>query len=169
MSQPFRVGLISDTHGLLRSEVFEAFEGVDHIVHAGDVGDVEILGELEAIAPVTAVWGNVDGWDVREKTVQEARVELGGAAVVVTHGQQYGSPTAERVAADYPGAGLVVFGHSHVPEIVRVGQVVAVNPGSAGPARFTLPVTVAIATIRDGEVTVERIDLVTRGAGRGST
>jgi uncharacterized protein len=62
-----------------------------------------------------------------------------------------------------------VFGHSHVPEIVRVGQVVAVNPGSAGPARFTLPVTVAIATIRAGEVTVERIDLVTRGAGRGST
>jgi uncharacterized protein len=166
MNQTLRVGLISDTHGRLRPEVFDAFEGVDHIIHAGDVGDVDILAKLEAIAPVTAVWGNVDGWDVRARTVQEARVELGGAAVVVTHGQQYGNPTAERVAADYPDAGLVVFGHSHFPEIVRVGQVVSVNPGSAGNARFALPVTVAIATIRDGEITVERIDLVTPGAGR---
>jgi len=166
MNQPLRVGLISDTHGRLRPEVFDAFEGVDHIIHAGDVGDVDILAELEAMAPVTAVWGNVDGWDVRAKTVEEARIELGGATVVVTHGQQYGSPRAEQVAADYPDASLVVFGHSHVPEIVRVGKVVAVNPGSAGPARFTLPVTVALATIRDGEITVERIDLVTPGAGR---
>jgi putative phosphoesterase len=146
------IGLISDTHGLLRPEVFTVFDGVDHILHAGDVGDADILVELEAIAPVTAVWGNTDGWELRERLPEVARVQLGGLVVVVVHGQQFGSPTPQAVVGRYPEAGLVVFGHSHVPVVERVGAVLAVNPGSAGPRRFRLPTTVALATIDDQRV-----------------
>ncbi len=148
-----RLGLISDTHGLLRAEVFDAFAGVDHILHAGDVGPAELLDELAAIAPVTAVWGNTDGWDVRGRVPEVAEAELEGVKVVVVHGMQLGSPTPENVAGAYPHAGLVVFGHSHRPVIRKVGATLAVNPGSAGRQRFRDPVTVALAEIRDGEVT----------------
>ena len=114
------IGLISDTHGLLRAEVFSAFEKVDHIIHAGDVGDPDILIELEAIAPVTAVWGNVDHGELRGRLPEIARVELAGKSIVVVHGQQFGSPTPARVAGAHPDADLVVFGHSHVPVVERV-------------------------------------------------
>jgi putative phosphoesterase len=154
-----RIGLISDTHGLLRAQVFEVFEGVDHVLHAGDVGPADILDELAAIAPVTAVWGNVDGWDVRNRTSEVAEIELGGVNIVVVHGMQMGSPTPERVAAAYPHAGLAVFGHSHKPVIRQVGSTLAVNPGSAGRQRFRDPVSCAIAEIADGRVTARLIDL----------
>ena len=154
-----KVGIISDTHGLLRSEVFQRFAGVEHILHAGDVGPVDLLAELEAIAPVTAVWGNTDGWEVRGRVPEVARVELAGVPVVVIHGQQFGSPAPEKVAGAYPEAGLVVFGHSHKPVIQPVGPVLAVNPGSAGPARFRGPITCALAEIADGRARVELIHL----------
>jgi len=154
-----KLGIISDTHGLLRAEVFEVFAGVEHILHAGDFGDVAILGELSAIAPVTAVWGNVDGWEVRGRVPEVAQVELAGARVVVLHGMQLGAPTPEKAAAAYPDAALVVFGHSHKPIIRRVGAVLAVNPGSAGPPRFRDPVTVALADIVDGKVTAQLVEL----------
>lgn len=154
-----RIGIISDTHGLLRGEVFDVFAGVEHILHAGDVGDVEILTELEAIAPVTAVWGNVDGWDVRGRVPEVARVQLGGVAVVVLHGMQLGAPTPEKAAAAYPGAGLVVFGHSHRPVVREIGSVLAVNPGSAGPSRFKDPVTVALAELAEGRATARLVHL----------
>jgi uncharacterized protein len=160
MAAEIRIGLISDTHGLLRPEVFDRFAGVHHIVHAGDVGDEEILIELEAIAPVTAVWGNTDGSELRSRLPEMARVELNGLVVVALHGQQFGSPTAGVVGAEHPAADLVVFGHSHRPEIERVGRTLAVNPGSAGPARFTLPVTVAVATIGGGTVRAEIVALL---------
>jgi putative phosphoesterase len=142
-----RIGIISDTHSLLRPEVFEHFAGVEHILHAGDVGPAELLVELEAIAPVTAVWGNTDGFDLRARLPEIARVTLGGIEVVVVHGQQFGSPTPERVAAAFPGAGLVVFGHSHKPVIERIGSTLAVNPGSAGPVRFRTAPTLALAEL----------------------
>jgi uncharacterized protein len=141
------IGLISDTHGLLRPEVFDAFDGVDLILHAGDIGDPDILTALEAVAPVTAVWGNTDGWEIRDLVPEVARATIGSGEAVVIHGQQFGSPTPQRVAAAHPGASLVVFGHSHVPVIERVGRTLAVNPGSAGPRRFNLPTTVAVATV----------------------
>jgi uncharacterized protein len=144
------IGLISDTHGLLRPEVFRAFEGVDLILHAGDIGDPDILTALEAVAPVTAVWGNTDGWEIRDLVPEVARAPIGGGEAVVVHGQQFGSPTPQRVVRAHPGAALVVFGHSHVPVIERVESTLAVNPGSAGPRRFNLPTTVALATV-DGE------------------
>jgi putative phosphoesterase len=142
-----RVGLISDTHGLLRPEVIDALQGVALILHAGDVGDSAVLAELEMIAPVKAVWGNTDGWDLRRLLSEVVDVELEGRKVTVTHGHQLGSPTPRAIASRYPDAELVVFGHSHQPVIERVGSVLAVNPGSAGPARFNLPITVAIAML----------------------
>lgn len=157
-----KIGLISDTHGLLRPEVFDAFAGVEHILHAGDVGSPDVLLALETIAPVTAVWGNTDDWEVRELVPEVAREELGGARAVVLHGHQLGSPTPEAAAAREPGADLVVFGHSHQPVIRRVGDVWAVNPGSAGPRRFSQPVTVALATIEKDGVHIELVELIAR-------
>jgi putative phosphoesterase len=157
-----KIGIISDTHGLLRPQVFEAFEGVEHVLHAGDVGDPDILTELETIAPVTAVWGNVDGFDILSRVPEVARLELGGVRIAVVHGMQFDSPTPRAVAAAYPDAGLVVFGHSHRPLIQQVGPTLAVNPGSAGPRRFKDPVTVAIADIEDGKVRARLIDLIPR-------
>lgn len=154
------IGIVSDTHGLLRPELFAALEGVEHILHAGDLGPAELLAELEAVAPVTAVWGNTDGWDVRDRVPEVAEVELEGVRVVVIHGQQLGSPSPARVAARYPEAGLVVFGHSHQPVVQRVGAVLAVNPGSAGPRRFRLPVTAARATLREGRAEARLVTLL---------
>lgn len=154
-----KLGLISDTHGLLRGRVFDVFEGVEYILHAGDVGDEDILLELGAIAPVRAVWGNTDRGEIRTRLEERFTAPFGGLTVSVIHGQQYGSPNPKRVAADHPGSDLVVFGHSHQPVIERVEGVLAVNPGSAGPRRFNLPVTVALATIAEGEVHAELISL----------
>jgi putative phosphoesterase len=156
-----RVGIISDTHGLLRPEVFGAFEGVEHILHAGDVGPADLLDELAAIAPVTAVYGNTDCWEVRQRVPEVARVCLAGANVVVVHGMQFGSPTPAAVAAAFRDAHLVVFGHSHQPVVRRVEGVLAVNPGSAGRRRFRDPVTLAVAEIAGpGEIEARLVELV---------
>ena len=154
-----KVGIISDTHGLLRAQVLDVFKDVQHILHGGDVGDPDILTALETIAPVTAVWGNADGWEMRERVPEIAEVELGGMRAVVIHGMQVGSPTPEKIAARYPDAGLVVFGHSHKPVIRQVGGTLAVNPGSAGRRRFRDPVTVAIAEIEEGAAFARLIQL----------
>lgn len=152
-----RLGIISDTHGLLRPEVFAALEGVAHILHAGDVGEPDILVQLEAIAPVTAVWGNTDGWEIRRRLPEVARLELAGRRISIAHGHQFGSPSPEALAAAYPDADLVVFGHSHQPLIRRVQEVLAVNPGSAGPRRFSLPVTIAVAESDEAGVLQARL------------
>lgn len=154
-----KVGIISDTHGLLRPPVFEHFDGVEHILHAGDLGPLDLLAELEAIAPVTIVWGNTDGMEVRARVPETARVTLGGIEAVVTHGHQFGSPTPRRLAGAHPGAGLVVFGHSHQPVVERIGDTLVVNPGSAGPRRFSQPVTLVIADVEDGRIEARLINL----------
>lgn len=146
-----RLGVIADTHGLLRPEVFEAFREVDHILHAGDLGPLDLLGELEAIAPVTAVFGNTDSFEVRAKLPQVAQVELDGFRIVVTHGDQFGSPTPEKLHAAYPDAEILVFGHTHKPLLTLVDVVVtAMNPGGAGPRRFNLPPSVGILELEPG-------------------
>lgn len=154
-----KLGIISDTHGMLRAEVFTVFEGVDHILHAGDVGDLDIITELATFAPVTAVWGNVDTMDIRARVPEVAHIELGGVSIIVIHGMQFGSPTPEKLVREYPEAGLVVFGHSHRPLIQKVGRTLAVNPGSAGRRRFADPVCVALAEIVEGEVTARLVHL----------
>lgn len=154
-----KIGIISDTHGLLRAEVWQRFAGVEHILHAGDIGPADLLDELETIAPVTAVWGNTDHGDVHQRIPEIARLELGGIRVVVMHGHQLGSPTPDNVASAHPDAGLVVFGHSHRAVVRPVGTVLAVNPGSAGAPRFGLPPTLALAEIQGGQIHVEVIAL----------
>jgi putative phosphoesterase len=146
-----RLGIISDTHGLLRPEVFDAFREVDHILHAGDVGPVDLLTELEAIAPVTAVYGNTDGSEIRSRLPRVASLELDGFNVVVTHGDQLGTPNAENLHAAFPDAEILVFGHTHRPLLTLVDVVVTVmNPGGAGPRRFDLPASVGILELEPG-------------------
>lgn len=146
-----RLGVISDTHGLLRPEVFDAFSEVDHILHAGDLGPLDLLTELEALAPVTAVYGNTDGADVRRRLPQVAQVELDGFDIVVTHGDQFGSPTAELLNAAFPSAQILIYGHTHRPLLTIVDVVVTVmNPGGAGHRRFGLPPTVGILELEPG-------------------
>lgn len=146
-----RLGVIADTHGLLRPEVLDVFRNVDHILHAGDVGPLDLLTELEALAPVTAVYGNTDGWDVRARLPAVARVELDGFRVVVTHGDQLGSPTPEKLQAAFPDAEILVFGHTHRPILTLVDVVVTVmNPGGAGARRFDLPPSVGILELEPG-------------------
>jgi putative phosphoesterase len=146
-----RLGVIADTHGLLRPEVFDAFAEVDHIVHAGDIGSLDLLSELEALAPVTAVYGNTDGFDLRNRLPRVARVELDGFDIVVTHGDQFGSPTPEKLNAAFPEAQILVYGHTHRPLLTIVDVVVTVmNPGSAGPRRFTIPPSVGILELEAG-------------------
>jgi uncharacterized protein len=146
-----RLGVISDTHGLLRPEVFEAFEGVDHILHAGDVGNPAILGDLEALAPVTAVYGNTDGAELRRMLPQVAMLELDGFDIVVTHGDQLGSPTPAALHSEFPDAQIIVYGHTHRPLLTIVDVVVTVmNPGGAGARRFKLPPSVGILELEAG-------------------
>jgi uncharacterized protein len=146
-----RLGIIADTHGLLRPEVFHAFEGVDRILHAGDIGPAALLAELEGIAPVTAVYGNTDGRELRSRLPQVANVELDGFRIVVTHGDQFGSPTPDKLHAAFPDAEIIVFGHTHRPLLRLVDVVVTVmNPGGAGARRFSLPPSVGIMELEPG-------------------
>ena len=135
-----RLGIISDTHNVLRPEVLEVFSQVDHILHGGDVGDADILIQLEALAPVTAVFGNTDGLDMRGKLPKVAQIQLDGFDVVVTHGDQLGHPTPALLHEAFPRAEIIVFGHTHTPVLELVDRTVTVmNPGSAGPKRFDRP------------------------------
>lgn len=154
-----RVGLISDTHGLLRREALEALRGVDHVVHAGDVGRREVLVELSALAPVTAVRGNVDRGSWADALPETATVELGGAWFHVLH--SIADLDLEPRAA---GFDVVVCGHSHRPDCRRRNGVWLVNPGSAGPRRFDLPVSLALAAIGPDGIEISFIELhETRG------
>ena len=143
------IGLISDTHGLLRTEVHEALAGVSLILHAGDVCGDTILDELALIAPVHAVFGNCDApWD--PGLAQERVLTVDGVRIHVSHGHEVGSPTAARLLKAYPGFHVLVYGHTHMQKIERVGEVLVVNPGAAGARRFDLSPSVARLTIADG-------------------
>ncbi len=146
-----RLGVISDTHGLLRTEVFEVFKVVDHILHGGDVGRWDILIDLEALAPVTAVYGNTDGPELRRKLTQVAQVELDGFDIVVTHGDQFGHPTPATLHDAFPRAEIIVYGHTHKPLLELVDRTVTVmNPGGAGHPRFGLGPSVGILELEPG-------------------
>ena len=161
MNRGLRIGLISDTHGLLRNEVYAAFEDADEILHAGDVGDPAILTELGVIAPVSAVYGNVDGWDVRESAAECLEIERCGAKIVVIHGHQFGSPRVEDLITAYPESSVIVFGHTHQPIVQELAGKLLVNPGSAGHQRFGRPVTAAMLELGpEGPPRARLIDLV---------
>ena len=136
------IGVISDTHGLLRPEATAALASVDHILHAGDVGNIEILDALRAIAPVTAIRGNIDTHGPCAELPPTELLELGGHLFYVVHSiaDLDISPTAAGVSA-------VISGHSHLPSQEMRNGVLYLNPGSAGPRRFNLPVTIALITV----------------------
>jgi putative phosphoesterase len=139
------IGVISDTHGLLRPEAVAALRGVEHILHAGDVGEFSILEKLREIAPVTAIRGNIDVWgDCAELPATDV-VELGDKLFYLVH-----SVRDLDINPAVAGVSVVVSGHSHKASVEVRGGVVYFNPGSAGPRRFSLPVTVGFVTVDDG-------------------
>jgi putative phosphoesterase len=147
------IGLVSDTHGQFRDEIRDALRGVSLILHAGDVGGSRILRELRDIAPVQAVYGNVD--DRHDPAlVGHLELTLHGTTIHVSHGHELGSPTPEGMLLAYP-ADVVVFGHTHRAVIERVDRRLAVNPGAAGPRRFNLKPSVARLTIGENGPDVE--------------
>jgi putative phosphoesterase len=137
-----RVGVISDTHGLLRVEALHALRGVDHVVHAGDVGDPLVLDRLGVLAPLTAVRGNMDLDPWADRLPDSAEVEISGVTLHVLH-------VLEQLDLDPAAAGFaaVIHGHSHRPSVTERDGVLYVNPGSAGPRRFRLPVSLALIEI----------------------
>jgi uncharacterized protein len=141
------IGVISDTHGLLRPEVVAALGGVEHILHAGDVGDPQILEQLEKIAPVTAIRGNVDRAGKCAELPAFELVELGGVSIYMLHDRHELDLDPETA-----GIAAVISGHSHQPEIEWRKGVLYFNPGSVGPRRFSLPVSLGFLNIEDGRI-----------------
>jgi putative phosphoesterase len=151
------IGLISDTHGLLRPSVHAALAGVDMILHAGDVGGEEILAELRIIAPVYAVYGNTD--DTHDPSLsQEIAMEIAGMSVHMSHGHEVGSPTPEKLAERYT-QDIIIYGHTHRQLVSRIGNQLIINPGAAGQQRFKLLPTVARLTIENGKGDLEIVPL----------
>lgn len=155
MSESILIGVISDTHGLLRPEAVDALRGSERIIHAGDVGDPEILEQLSEIAPVTAVRGNIDKGEWARKLAETEVVEVGGVSIYVLH--DLASLDLKPEAA---GFAAVIYGHSHVPKQETKSGVLYFNPGSAGPRRFKLPVTVGRLDIEHGKGAAEIVKIV---------
>jgi uncharacterized protein len=149
-----RVGLISDTHGLLRPEAVEFLRGCDRIIHAGDIGHSRILDELAAMAPVTAVRGNNDHGPWAERIAEAEFLQVGEVTIYVIH-------DLNEIDLDPAAAGVhvVVSGHSHRPSVAQREGVVYVNPGSAGPRRFRLPIAVAELIVAGSSVSARTVEL----------
>jgi uncharacterized protein len=152
-----RLGVISDTHGLLRPEVLTALAGVDLIIHAGDVGDPRVLDRLERIAPVHAVRGNTDRGEWAQALPPTRVLEVENIHIYVLH--ELFALDLDPAAA---GLAAVIYGHSHSPHLERKNGVLYLNPGSAGPRRFTLPVSLALVEIKGNGLEAEFIDLLNR-------
>lgn len=149
-----KIGLISDTHGLLRPEALAALQGCDHLIHAGDIGKPEILAQLQAIAPLSAVRGNNDRGAWAEDLPERLLVKFGRTAFYVLHdlAELDIDPQAQGIA-------VVVAGHSHKPRLEQRHGVLYINPGSAGPRRFSLPIGLAFVHLEQGRLRPELIEL----------
>lgn len=150
-----KIGLISDTHGLLRPEALQALAGVEEIIHAGDIGSPEIMQRLGAVAPVQAVRGNNDRGPWAEKLPLRLLLTRAGIRIHVLHDVNELAVEREENAFD-----VVIAGHSHKPGVSERGRILLVNPGSAGPRRFKLPVTIGYLNITDGSASAEIRDLL---------
>ena len=157
MNSAIRIGVISDTHGLLRPEALEALFGSDHIIHAGDVGSPDIIEALSAIAPLTAIRGNVDKAAWAQKLPDNEVLEVGGISIYILH-----DLTQLDLKPKAAGFAVVVSGHSHIPKQEMRDGVLYFNPGSAGPQRFKLPISVGKLILENGnmEVRGEIVQLV---------
>ncbi len=148
------LGLISDTHALLRPEALAALQGVDQILHAGDVGAPEILEKLTAIAPVTAIRGNVDTEPWSRTLPETELIEAEGVTIYMLHDR-----AKLDLKPEAAGIAAVIYGHSHQPKIEEKNGVLYINPGSAGPRRFSLPVSIGKLEIKKAKLTAELIEL----------
>jgi uncharacterized protein len=151
------IGLVSDTHGMVRASLFDALAGVDQILHAGDVGPDDVLIELEAIAPVRAVFGNTD-LPGNPRLSEALNLDVGGVSIHVSHGHELGSPTPAKLLAAYPQR-VLIYGHTHRQLITEAEGRLVINPGAAGARRFDLRPTAARLTIEHGVPHVELIPL----------
>jgi putative phosphoesterase len=151
------IGLISDTHGLVRADIHTVLEGVELILHGGDVGGDDILDELGTIAPVCAVRGNTDP-PGDPRLPESLALEIGGLRIHVSHGHEIGVPSPEKLLARYD-ADVIVYGHTHRALVVNAGERWVVNPGAAGPRRFDVMPSVARLVIQDGRVEIAILDL----------
>ncbi|MFL1583549.1 metallophosphatase family protein [Stutzerimonas stutzeri] len=149
-----RIGLISDTHGLLRPEAVAALQGCAQIIHAGDIGKPQVLEGLRAIAPLEAIRGNIDTADWAQVLPERLDLRIGGLTLHVLHDLK--QLDIDPLAA---GVDVVIAGHSHKPKVERRDGVLYVNPGSAGPRRFSLPISLALLELNDGQAQVELISL----------
>jgi putative phosphoesterase len=147
------VGVLSDTHGLLRPQVLEALAEVEHILHAGDVGDIRILNKLREIAPVTAIRGNVDTVGPCAELPATEAIELGGHFLYMVHSIEDLdlNPRAAKIQ-------VVISGHSHKPSITQRDGVLYLNPGSMGPRRFSLPISLALLHLKPESVRAEIVE-----------
>jgi putative phosphoesterase len=148
-----RIGLVSDTHDLLRPEVLAYLRGSDHIIHAGDICSEPVLQALEQLAPLTAVRGNNDRGSWADRLRERELLELGGASILVVH-----DVADLRRAPDTGGAATVVHGHSHRPRVEQREGVLYVNPGSAGPRRFKLPIGAGELIVEGGRVLPQLVE-----------
>ena len=146
------IGVISDTHGLLRPEAVEALRGVELIMHGGDIGKPEVLSDLEKIAPVLAVRGNNDRDLWADAIPQTQTIEIGGISLFMVH-------DIKTIDGDAAGKDVIIYGHSHKPLVENRNGVLYLNPGSAGRRRFSLPVTVARLSISDSVPYAEIVEL----------
>ncbi|MCH8209383.1 MAG: metallophosphoesterase family protein [Nitrospinae bacterium] len=151
-----KIGVISDTHGLVRPEVYDVFEGVDLILHAGDIGSRDVIIELEAIAPVKAVAGNND-FDLFGIFDEKLTYEIGNRKIHLQHIVN-GMPEDDQCDENNISE-IIVFGHSHRPTKKQIKATLYFNPGSAGPKRFNLPVTAGLLTLDDQSVKGEIVRL----------
>jgi len=147
------IGIISDTHGRFDPKIPGIFKAVSHILHAGDIGDLSVLQQLERIAPVTAVSGNVDEGNVPPGVDEEKTLQLCGLRIFIIHilGNPQRLTRALQQRIDHVQPDVVVFGHSHKPLIEKHGRVLYFNPGSAGPKRFSLPRSLGLLRVQQGE------------------
>lgn len=150
-----RIGVISDTHGLLRPEALAALQGCERIIHAGDIGKPQVLDALRELAPLDVIRGNVDSGDWAAAIPDTLDLHIGGLRLYVTHDVKTMKidPVAERID-------VVIAGHSHQPKLEEINSVLYLNPGSAGRRRFKLPISLALLDIEDGQ---PRAQLVTLG------
>lgn len=158
-----RIGVIADTHGLFDRAILRHFRGVDHIIHAGDIGDQSVLDQLRLIAPVTAVSGNVDGYE-QSGHPAETVIELGGRRIAIQHIlYERGRLTKEGLAfLERERPAVCIFGHTHQPKAEWRGETLLFNPGSAGPKRFTLPRGLGLLVIVGETITPSLIHLADR-------
>nr|HEV8010570.1 metallophosphoesterase family protein [Bradyrhizobium sp.] len=149
-----RIGIISDTHGLLRPEAIKQLAGADHIIHAGDIGAPEVIEGLRRIAPTTAIRGNIDIGEWAKDYPDSELVVLGGRSLYVLH-------NLKEIKLDPAASGfdVIISGHSHRPKIETKNGVLYVNPGSAGPRRFKLPTAVAIIALSDGLIVPQILEI----------